>query len=71
EGWVGCGLAGALHHDYQLIEQTKSQYLLEHVPVGEKSSQRWFLLKPDFLITGGQTVVLDAKWKLLDSRADD
>ncbi|HBR2112800.1 TPA: McrC family protein [Klebsiella variicola] len=71
EGWVGCGLAGALHHDYQLIEQTKSQYLLEHVPVGEKSSQRWFLLKPDFLITGEQTVVLDAKWKLLDSRADD
>lgn len=71
EGWVGCGLAGALHHDYQLIEQTKSQYLLEHVPIGEKSSQRWFLLKPDFLITGEQTVVLDAKWKLLDSRADD
>lgn len=71
EGWVGYGLAGALHHDYQLIEQTKSQYLLKHVPVGEKSSQRWFLLKPDFLITGGQTVVLDAKWKLLDSRADD
>lgn len=71
EGWVGCGLAGALHHDYQLIEQTKSQYLLEHVPVGEKSSQRWFLLKPDFLITGELTVVLDAKWKLLDSRADD
>lgn len=71
EGWVGCGLAGALHHDHRLIEQTKSQYLLEHVPVGEKSSQRWFLLKPDFLITGRQTVVLDAKWKLLDSRADD
>ena len=71
EGWVGYGLAGALHHDYQLIEQTKSQCLLEHVPVGEKSSQRWFMLKPDFLITGGQTVVMDAKWKLLDSRADD
>ena len=71
EGWVGCGLAGALHHDHRLIEQTKSQYLLEHVPVGEMSSQRWFLLKPDFLITGRQTVVLDAKWKLLDSRADD
>lgn len=71
EGWVGYGLAGALHHDYKLIEQTKSQYLLEHVPVSEKSSQRWFMLKPDFLITGRQTVVLDAKWKLLDSRADD
>lgn len=71
EGWVGCGLAGVLHHDYQLIEQTKSRYLLEHVPAGEKSSQRWFMLKPDFLITGGQAMVLDAKWKLLDSRADD
>lgn len=71
EGWVGYGLAGALHHDYKLIEQTKSQYLLEHVPVGEESSQRWFMLKPDFLINGEQTVVLDAKWKLLDSRAGD
>ncbi|WP_370549538.1 McrC family protein [Edwardsiella tarda] len=71
EGWVGCCLAGALHHDYLLIEQTTSQYLLEHAPVGEKSSQRWFMLKPDFLITGEQTVVLDAKWKLLDSRADN
>ncbi|MRT12765.1 restriction endonuclease [Enterobacteriaceae bacterium RIT711] len=71
ECWVGCGLAGALHHDCELIEQTKSQYLLEHVPVGEKSSQRWFMLKPDFLITGGQAVVLDAKWKLLDSRSND
>lgn len=45
--------------------------MLEHVPVGEKSSQRWFMLKPDFIITGGQTLVLDAKWKLLDSRVDD
>lgn len=71
EGWVGCGLAGALHHDYQLLAQTKSQYLLDHIPVGEKSSQRWFMLKPDFLITGVQTVALDAKWKLLDSRAND
>lgn len=71
EGWVGYGLAGALPHDYKLIEQTKSQYLLEHVPVGEESSQRWFMLKPDFLINGEQTVVLDAKWKLLDSRAGD
>ncbi len=71
EGWVGCGLAGTLHHDYQLTEQTKSQFLLEHAPVGENSSQRWFMLKPDFLITGGQTAVLDAKWKLLDSRAAD
>lgn len=71
EGWVGYGLARALHHDYKLIEQTKSQYLLEHVPVGEESSQRWFMLKPDFLINGEQTVVLDAKWKLLDNRAGD
>ena len=71
EGWVGYGLAGALHHDFKLIEQTKSQYMLEHVPVGEESYQRWFMLKPDFLINGEQTVVLDAKWKLLDNRAGD
>lgn len=71
EDWVGYGLAGALHHDYQFIEQTKGQYLLEHVPVDEKPSQRWLLLKPNFLTTGGQAVVLDTKWKPLDSRADD
>ncbi|EMH4163347.1 McrC family protein [Pluralibacter gergoviae] len=71
ENWVGFGLARTLHRNYKLIEQTKSQYLLEHIPVDGNSSQRWFMLKPDFLITGEQTVVLDAKWKLLDNRAND
>ncbi|MGL4684468.1 MAG: McrC family protein [Hafnia alvei] len=71
ECWVGSCLALALHRDYQFINQAKRHYLLKHVPVGERTSQQWFMLKPDFLITGEQVIVLDAKWKLLDSRADD
>ncbi|ENI4430575.1 McrC family protein [Klebsiella variicola] len=71
ECWVGRGLALSLHHDYQLIGQAKHHYLLEHSPAGESVSQQWFMLKPDFLIIGKQAIVLDAKWKLLDSRGDN
>lgn len=71
ECWVGHGLTLSLHHDYQLIEQAKRHYLLEHAPAGESVSQQWFMLKPDFFITGKQAIVLDAKWKLLDSRANN
>ncbi|EJJ0659556.1 McrC family protein [Cronobacter sakazakii] len=71
EGWVGHRLTLSLQKDYRLIEQAKRHYLLEHVPVGESTPQQWFMLKPDFLITGEQVMVLDAKWKLLDSRADN
>ncbi|EPP1031773.1 McrC family protein [Cronobacter turicensis] len=71
EGWVGNRLALSLQKDYRLIEQAKRHYLLEHIPAGESTPQQWFMLKPDFLITGEQVMVLDAKWKLLDSRADN
>ncbi|EOL9008611.1 McrC family protein [Cronobacter sakazakii] len=71
EGWVGHRLTLSLQKDYRLIEQAKRHYLLKHVPVGESTPQQWFMLKPDFLITGEQVMVLDAKWKLLDSRADN
>ncbi|ELY3456806.1 McrC family protein [Cronobacter sakazakii] len=71
EGWVGHRLTLSLQKDYRFIEQAKRHYLLEHVPVGESTPQQWFMLKPDFLITGEQVMVLDAKWKLLDSRADN
>ena len=71
ECWVGRSLALSLLRDYQLIEQAKRHYLLDHVPAGERAPQQWFMLKPDFLITGEQVMVLDAKWKLLDSRADN
>lgn len=71
ECWVGRSLALSLMRDYQLIEQAKRHYLLDHVPAGERAPQQWFMLKPDFLITGEQVMVLDAKWKLLDRRADN
>ncbi|EKY3119204.1 McrC family protein [Cronobacter turicensis] len=71
EGWVGHRLALSLQKDYRLIKQAKHHYLLEHVPAGESTPQQWFMLKPDFLITGAQVMVLDAKWKLVDSRADN
>lgn len=71
ECWVGSCLASVLHHDYQLTRQAKRHYLLEHTPCGESISQTWFMLKPDFLITGAQMIVMDAKWKLVDSRGDN
>ena len=71
ECWVGRNLAVSLHQGYQLIEQAQREYLLTHVPAGESAPQQWFLLKPDFLVTGEQMLVLDAKWKLLDGRVND
>ncbi|CAK9883835.1 MAG: hypothetical protein XXXJIFNMEKO3_00209 [Candidatus Erwinia impunctatus] len=70
ERWVGSCLALRLHQDYQLIKQAKRRYLIDHLPAGEETPQHWFRLKPDFLIKGRQVTVLDAKWKLLDSRAN-
>ncbi len=61
-----------LQADYALKAQASSQYLLTHCPIGSQQSQRWFQLKPDFLIQQNNRThcVLDAKWKLLDASKD-
>lgn len=47
--------------------QPRSEYLVRHRPTTSLKQERWFQLKPDFLVRSDNAVaVLDAKWKLLD-----
>lgn len=56
----GC-LRRSLPEDAVLTSSASSEHLCSH------QGQRWFLLKPDFLVQrGSQRWVLDTKWKLLD-----
>jgi 5-methylcytosine-specific restriction enzyme subunit McrC len=64
ESYVGSVLRRQLQDNYSLEEQARSEYLVQH------EDNEWFNLKPDFLIKEDDTtrLVLDTKWKLLDSR---
>jgi len=65
EAFVGKHLAKQLTPNFHLKKQSRRFSLVQHL---EKS---WFWLKPDFLVCSrtdsGQKLVLDAKWKLIDS----
>ncbi|MFM4959682.1 McrC family protein [Aeromonas caviae] len=65
EAYVKKHLARQLSDNFVLKSQASSQYLVAH------DEQRWFRLKPDLLINQKQNqtthLVLDTKWKLLDS----
>ncbi|WP_052384177.1 McrC family protein [Litchfieldella xinjiangensis] len=53
----------------ELATQVSRRHLLRHAPDTADCSveQKWFALKPDFLIQQqAETFLLDAKWKLLD-----
>ena len=64
EKYVGFCLRKQLPRRYKITEQASRKHLVKH------NRQNWFQLKPDFLVsTEGENIsVLDAKWKLLDSR---
>lgn len=49
---------------FKLKAQARNQHLVHH------QGQKWFLLKPDFLVHDAERnhLVLDTKWKLLDAR---
>ena len=66
EKYVGFCLRKQLPRRYKITERASSKYLVTHDGDG------WFQLKPDFLVSteGGNISVLDAKWKLLNSRRD-
>jgi len=67
EEYVSLLLRRQLNQGYNLTAQASSQYLVQH------KNSKWFCLKPDILIKKSQNniAVLDTKWKLLDSHADD
>jgi 5-methylcytosine-specific restriction enzyme subunit McrC len=63
EAFVARHLARQLARPLILKTQARSHHLVRH------REQNWFRLKPDLLIrdTGREVLVLDTKWKLLDS----
>lgn len=63
EAYVQKHLAKQLRDGFHLKPQPRTESLVGH------KDQRWFKLKPDFLIKQRDNVclVLDSKWKLLDS----
>jgi len=67
EAYVGKHLSRQLREPYRLRTQARSFSLVKH------REKNWFRLKPDFLVDKNATteLVLDTKWKLLDSALDD
>jgi 5-methylcytosine-specific restriction enzyme subunit McrC len=64
EAFVARHLAKQLTRQLVLKVQARSEYLVRHL------EQQWFRLSPDLLVRDGENnvLVLDTKWKLLDSR---
>lgn len=64
EGYVAKHLSRQLQGGFKLKTQASSRYLVRH------KGENWFQLKPDLLVQDicGPVLVLDTKWKLLDSR---
>ncbi|ANO33133.1 restriction endonuclease [Vibrio breoganii] len=63
ESYVASILRKQLEGKAELLTQARSKYLVTH------NDQNKFQLKPDLLIrqSGGDAIVLDTKWKLLDT----
>ncbi len=63
EAFVARYLSRQLLHPFVLRSQARSEALVRH------RNQNWFRLQPDLLVRRGTTnrLVLDTKWKLLDS----
>lgn len=64
EAFVAKHLKKQLLPPYSLKTQAQSQHLVRHL------EQKWFRLKPDLLVQENKrnTLALDTKWKLLDSK---
>lgn len=70
ENYVAQMLKQQLPRDCKLTTQASRKFLSQHQLPHSQQLQNWFMLKPDLLIeTRKTTVVLDTKWKLLDSSA--
>ena len=66
EQYVGMGLREWIPAGAKLTLQAGRHHLAKH------RDQSWFQLRPDFLIDyDGQTLVADAKWKLIDEALDN
>lgn len=65
EQYVQCALRSLLPSGFEVRSQVKEQHLCLH------GANRYFGLKPDFIIANGETTwIVDAKWKLLTQNGD-
>jgi len=66
EAFVAHHLARQLSPGYRLRPQPRSHHLIDHL------DRPWFQLRPDLVVAegtdGGDQVVLDTKWKLIDAQ---
>lgn len=64
EAYVGKCLRNQIKKAYSFKSQVKNKTLIYHL------DKKWFLMKPDFLITCNKEnkLILDTKWKLLNSQ---
>ncbi len=73
EAYVAKHLRAKLNDGFHLKEQVRSKNMVKHKVNGV--DQEWFLLKPDLLIHNGDpakpALIMDTKWKLLDSNKSD
>jgi 5-methylcytosine-specific restriction enzyme subunit McrC len=67
EQYVGLSLRGWVPEGSRVVCQATRHSLCTHL------DRPWFQMRPDFLVVRGQVavMVIDAKWKLLDSRRND
>jgi len=72
EQYLSAHISTLLKNDFRLSTQASSCYLTTHIPESSNQMQRLFQLKPDYLVRNNhKSFVLDAKWKLLDTRQNE
>ena len=70
EGYVAYHLQRSVSKEARFKSQASTQHLVTHTARG-RMAQQWFQLRPDILVSYGETKsVMDTKWKLLDANQD-
>lgn len=74
ERYVGAHLITAFKEPLVLVKQHAGAHLVRHAPVSANGAEaNYFALIPDFLVRAGERgdfqLILDTKWKRLDTRA--
>jgi 5-methylcytosine-specific restriction enzyme subunit McrC len=72
ESYVGVILKKSITRPWKLKLQACSAYLLTHKAEGSQTANKWFQLKPDFLLSNEiNRNIADAKWKLIASHENN
>lgn len=73
ERYVGAHLGTAIEEPFVLVKQHAGAHLVRHAPADANGAEaNYFALIPDFLVRAGEQgavqLILDTKWKRLDTR---